>query len=42
VATRLNGKPPRYNNTDPYLPDLLICLPHVHQPLSAALAQVGH
>jgi len=27
VATRLDGSPLRYNNVDPYLPDLLVCHP---------------
>jgi 3'(2'), 5'-bisphosphate nucleotidase len=29
VATRLDGSPLVYNNADPYLPDLLVCHPHL-------------
>ena len=29
VTTRLDGSPLVYNNPDPYLPDLLICHPHL-------------
>ena len=29
VATRLDGSPLVYNNADPYLPDLLVCHPHI-------------
>lgn len=29
VATRLDGSPLVYNNPDPYLPDLLVCHPHL-------------
>jgi 3'(2'), 5'-bisphosphate nucleotidase len=40
VATRLDGSPLRYNNPDPYLPDLLVCRPDVHRELTAALERV--
>ena len=33
-VSRLDGSPMRYNNADPYLPDLLICRPE----LAAAVA----
>ncbi len=29
VTTRLDGSPLVYNNADPYLPDLLVCHPHL-------------
>ena len=45
VATRLDGSPLRYNNADPYLPDLLICHPalagDVRRILDAYLAGGG-
>lgn len=37
-ATRIDGSPLRYNNTDPYLPDLLVCRPDLAEPLLAAIA----
>ncbi len=37
-ASRLDGSPLRYNNADPYLPDLLICRPELAQPSLDALA----
>ena len=42
VATRLDGSPLRYNNPDPYLPDLLVCRPDVHPALTDALWRVLH
>jgi 3'(2'), 5'-bisphosphate nucleotidase len=36
-ATRLDGSPLRYNNADPWLPDLLICRPDLAQPVIDAL-----
>ena len=37
-VSRLDGGPMRYNNADPYLPDLLICRPELAQASLAALA----
>ena len=36
-ATRLDGSPLRYNNADPYLPDLLVCRAELAEPTLAAL-----
>ncbi|MCG5432763.1 3'(2'),5'-bisphosphate nucleotidase CysQ [Mycobacterium sp. MYCO198283] len=36
-ASRLDGSPMRYNRLDPYLPDLLMCLPEVAGPLLDAI-----
>lgn len=36
-ATRLDGSPLRYNDPDPWLPDLLVCRPELAQPLLAAV-----
>ncbi|GAB3644829.1 3'(2'),5'-bisphosphate nucleotidase CysQ [Glycomyces tarimensis] len=36
-ATRIDGSPLRYNNPDPYLPDLLVCRPDLAEPLLAAV-----
>jgi 3'(2'), 5'-bisphosphate nucleotidase len=41
IATRLDGSPLLYNNPEPYLPDLLVCRPHVHQALTVALRRVA-
>jgi len=38
-VSRLDGSPLRYNNADPYLPDLLICRPELAQPALEALAR---
>ncbi len=38
-ASRLDGSPLRYNNADPYLPDLLVCRPEL---ADATLAALGH
>jgi 3'(2'), 5'-bisphosphate nucleotidase len=38
VACRIDGSPLRYNQPRPYLPDLLICRPHLAQPLLDAIA----
>lgn len=38
-ASRLDGSPLRYNQPDPYLPDLLMCRPEVAPPLLAAIRQ---
>lgn len=40
-ASRLDGSPLRYNNEDPYLPDLLICRPELAGPALQAIASVG-
>ncbi len=37
-VSRLDGSPLRYNNPDPYLPDLLICRPELAGPALEALA----
>ncbi len=39
-ASRLDGSPLRYNNPDPYLPDLLVCRPELAERTLAALAAV--
>jgi 3'(2'), 5'-bisphosphate nucleotidase len=36
-CSRLDGSPPVYNQRDPALPDLLICLPELAAPVFAAL-----
>ncbi len=38
AATRLDGSPLRYNQPDPYLPDLVICRPELTRAVLAALA----
>ncbi len=38
TATRLDGTPLRYNQPDPYLPDLVICRPELTEAVLAALA----
>jgi len=40
-CTRLDGRPLRYNNEDPYLPDLLICRPEM-APAAIAAADLAH
>jgi 3'(2'), 5'-bisphosphate nucleotidase len=37
-ASRLDGSPLLYNQPHPYLPDLVICRPHLAAPLLAALS----
>jgi 3'(2'), 5'-bisphosphate nucleotidase len=37
-VSRLDGSPLRYNNADPYLPDLVICRPELAEAALAALA----
>ena len=39
AATRLDGTDLRYNQPDPYLPDLVICRPELAQAVLAALAR---
>jgi 3'(2'), 5'-bisphosphate nucleotidase len=41
-ASRLDGSPLRYNQADPWLPDLLICRSELSEPLLAALAELHH
>lgn len=38
-CSRLDGSELRYNNADPYLPDLLICRPELADDLLAAIAE---
>ena len=38
VVSRLDGTDLRYNQPDPYLPDLVICRPELAGPVRAALA----
>ncbi|GGM98475.1 3'(2'),5'-bisphosphate nucleotidase CysQ [Streptomyces fuscichromogenes] len=40
-VSRLDGSPLRYNNPDPYLPDLLICRPELSDAVLGALRAVG-
>jgi 3'(2'), 5'-bisphosphate nucleotidase len=37
VATRLDGSELRYNEPDPYLPDLLVCHPAIHDRARAVI-----
>lgn len=39
-ASRVDGAPLRYNNADPYQPDLLVCRPELAERTLAALAAV--
>jgi len=39
-ASRADGSPLRYNNHDPYLPDLLICRPEWAKPVLEAFASL--
>lgn len=39
-ASRLDGSPLRYNNADPYLPDLLVCHPLLIDRVRAALDEL--
>jgi 3'(2'), 5'-bisphosphate nucleotidase len=36
-TSRLDGSPLRYNQPDPYLPDLLVCRPELAEPILAAV-----
>jgi 3'(2'), 5'-bisphosphate nucleotidase len=38
-TSRLDGSPLRYNQPDPYLPDLLVCRPELANDVLAAIAQ---
>ncbi|MEZ5374574.1 MAG: 3'(2'),5'-bisphosphate nucleotidase CysQ [Microthrixaceae bacterium] len=40
-CSRLDGSPLRYNRPDPWLPDLLICHPGVHDRVADTLARLG-
>lgn len=40
-CSRIDGSPLRYNQPDPYLPDLLICRPELAATTLAALARFG-
>ena len=40
-VSRIDGSPLRYNQADPYLPDLLICRPELADAVLAALATSG-
>ena len=39
-TSRLDGAPLRYNQPDPWLPDLLVCRPELADQLLAALAEL--
>ncbi|MFM8861091.1 MAG: 3'(2'),5'-bisphosphate nucleotidase CysQ, partial [Acidimicrobiia bacterium] len=32
-ASRVDGSPLRYNNADPWSPDLLVCRPELAEPI---------
>jgi 3'(2'), 5'-bisphosphate nucleotidase len=40
-ASRIDGSSPVYNQANPWLPDILICLPDAAGPVLAALAEVA-
>lgn len=40
-TSRIDGSPLRYNRSDPWLPDLLVCHPELTERLSVALAGCG-
>jgi 3'(2'), 5'-bisphosphate nucleotidase len=40
-ASRLDGSPLRYNQADPYLPDLVVCRPEVAERVLTAIDRVG-
>jgi 3'(2'), 5'-bisphosphate nucleotidase len=40
-TSRLDGSPLRYNQANPYLPDLVVCRPELADELLAALAALG-
>jgi 3'(2'), 5'-bisphosphate nucleotidase len=40
-VSRLDGSPLRYNNADPYLPDLVVCRPELAEGVLAAVAASG-
>jgi 3'(2'), 5'-bisphosphate nucleotidase len=39
-ASRIDGSPLLYNQPHPYLPDLLICIPDLAEPILAAVAEM--
>jgi len=39
-ASRLDGSPLRYNQPDPFLPDLVVCRPEVADQVLAAISRV--
>jgi 3'(2'), 5'-bisphosphate nucleotidase len=39
-ASRLDGSPLRYNQSDPFLPDLVVCRPEVADQVLAAISRV--
>ncbi|MBA3338564.1 MAG: 3'(2'),5'-bisphosphate nucleotidase CysQ, partial [Geodermatophilaceae bacterium] len=40
-ASRLDGSVLRYNQADPYLPDLVICRTDLWEAVSSALGRLG-
>jgi len=40
-TSRLDGSPLRYNQPDPYLPDLLVCRPELAEELLGVLRALG-
>ena len=40
-ASRLDGSPLRYNQPDPFLPDLVVCRPEVRQQVLRVLEELG-
>jgi 3'(2'), 5'-bisphosphate nucleotidase len=40
-TSRLDGSPLRYNNPDPWLPDLLVCRPDLADEVLTAVAEAG-
>jgi 3'(2'), 5'-bisphosphate nucleotidase len=40
-ASRLDGSPLRYNQPNPFLPDLVVCRPELRQQLLAVLEELG-
>ncbi len=40
VTSRIDGRPLRYNRPDPYLPDLLVCIPAVADQLLSAISDL--
>jgi 3'(2'), 5'-bisphosphate nucleotidase len=39
-ASRLDGSPLRYNQPDPFLPDLVVCRPEVADEVLSAISRV--
>ena len=40
-VSRIDGSPPRYNQENPYMPDLLVCRPELAQQVIALCAALG-